>query len=774
MYMHTELFRFVFDSVKFRSSLLVAFFLALIACQVNSRALADDSGQATVVCFGDSITNRGYYKTLSHLLGVRTINAGVGGHSSAQGLRRIKQDVLDHQPDVVVILFGTNDMRVDSPKVYVPAAQYRKNLRAMVDACAELGARVVLCTPPPIEADTYFTRHKKEDFDKHGGLEKLLQDYHAAAQAVAARQGLPIVDLYTVLRREPEWLSKDGVHPSPQGNSILAKHIAEAVTPLLPKPTAVDGKAEGKVHSADIVVYGATSAGVVAAVQAARMNKSVLLLEQKTHVGGLTTGGLGATDIGNKAVVGGLSREFYHRVARHYENDSAWKHETREEFFENRSNRSTLKDVIGAEGTMWTFEPHVAQNIYKNMLAEAGVSVRTEQPLAEVKKDGARIVEIVTADGSVYRGKMFIDASYEGDLMAKAGVTYSVGREANAEYDETLNGIRAKTPKNQLFGSIDPYVVPGDPASGLVPLIQPGDGGVPGEGDHRVQAYNFRLCFTNVESNRLPLEPPANYDPNRYELAARRAERIVEAGAEPRIKQFCNPVWMPNFKTDINNSQGISTDFIGANYEYPDADYDARAKIWSEHEDYVRGFWHFMSTNERIPEGLREKFLSFGPCKDEFLETKGFSPQLYVREARRMKSDYVMTEHNCRGKEVAKDSVGMAAYGMDSHNCQRIVKNGIARNEGDVQAHGFAPYPISYRSIVPSQDECENLLVPVCVSSTHIAFGSIRMEPVFMVLGQSSAAAASLAIDNKVAVQQLDYKQIRSVLWALKQVLKRE
>ena len=327
-------------------------------------------------------------------------------------------------------------------------------------------------------------------------------------------------------------------------------------------------------------------------------------------------------------------------------------------------------------------------------------------------------------------------------------MTYSVGREANAEYDETLNGILAKTPKNQLYGSIDPYVVPGDPTSGLIPLIQPGDGGTPGDGDHRVQAYNFRLCFTNVASNRLKLDPPANYDPGRFELAARRAEKIVAKGIEPEMRHFCNPVWMPNFKTDINNSQGISTDFIGGNYDYPDADYEARAKIWAKHEDYVRGFWYFMSTNERIPEGLREKFLSFGPCKDEFQKTNGFSPQLYVREARRMKSAYVMTEHNCRGKLVAKDSVGMAAYGMDSHNCQRIVKKGIARNEGDVQAHGFDPYPISYRSIVPNRDECENLLVPVCVSSTHIAFGSIRMEPVFMVLGQSSAAAASLAIDK--------------------------
>ena len=254
-------------------------------------------------------------------------------------------------------------------------------------------------------------------------------------------------------------------------------------------------------------------------------------------------------------------------------------------------------------------------------------------------------------------------------------------------------------------------------------------------------------------------------------MAARRVEKIVEKGGEPKIKNFCNPVWMPNRKTDINNSQGISTDFIGANYAYPDADYQTREQIVKAHEDYVRGFWNFMSHNDRIPEELRKQFLELGPCKDEFLPQKGFSPQLYVREARRMKSDYVMTEHNCRSKEIVPDSVGMAAYGMDSHNCQRVVKNGAARNEGDVQEHGLKPYPISYRSIVPRQSECENLAVPV--SSTHIAFGSIRMEPVFMLLGQASAVAAAIAIDGEVALQEIDYAILRSALLAEGQVLQR-
>lgn len=528
-----------------------------------------------------------------------------------------------------------------------------------------------------------------------------------------------------------------------------------------------------EIKESDICVYGATSAGITAAVQAANAGKSVIMVDPMKHLGGLTTGGLGATDIGNKDVIGGLSREFYHRVANHYKDDANWKWESREDFFKNRSKRSKLSEVMKPDGTMWTFEPHVATSIFKTMIKDAGVEVIFEAPLDQVSKEGTRIIEFKTTNDHVFRAKMFIDATYEGDLMAKADVSYTVGREANSQYGEEANGIRAKTPKNQIFDSVDPYIVPGDPDSGLIPLVQEGDGGTPGDGDHRVQAYNFRLCFTNVPENRLPLAPPADYDPALYELAARRAEKIVAKGVEPVMKNFCNPVWMPNRKTDTNNSEGISTDFIGANYEYPDADYDERAKIWQAHEDYVRGFWYFMSTSPRIPEKLRNDFLSFGPCKDEYLDNNFWSPQLYVREARRMVSDYVMTEHHCRSKTIAEDPVGMAAYGMDSHNCQRIVKEGAARNEGDVQIHGLKPYGISYRSIIPKAHECENLLVPVCVSASHIAFGSIRMEPVFMVLGQSSAIAASLAIDEGVPVQNVSYEKLKPALLKAQQVLKR-
>lgn len=747
-----------------RARLLSGLLSGLLVSLLFTLSLA--AAPTKVVCFGDSLTSGGYPAILGRLLGVEAVNSGVGGHNSRQGLKRIQKDVLAHHPDVVVIFFGTNDLRVDSEHAHIPLPRYQQNLTQIAQQCRAAGAAILFCSLPPIQAKPYFTRHEEAAFGGAEGLAKLVTDYRAAALKVAQEQRAEIVDLNQLLLNEPTWLSSDGVHPTPEGKAIIAKYIAKGVRPLLPNKSE-----EPKNNEASIIVYGATGSGIMAAIQASRMNQSVILLGTRKHLGGLTAGGLGATDLGNKDVIGGLSREFYRRVATHYAKDESWVHERREDFFANRSNRTTWAEVTGPRAPMWTFEPHVAEGIYQEMLAEAQVRVVMEQRVQTVIKDGTRITEIKMVDGTVYRGKMFIDASYEGDLMARAKVSYRVGREANAEFAETLNGIRAETPKNQLHGSVDPYRVPGDPESGLIPLVQAGDGGLPGEGDDRVQAYNFRLCFTDIAANRLPLAPPADYDPARYELAARQAEAIVAAGKEPTFQDFCNPVWMPNRKTDINNGEGISTDFIGANYRYPDADYPERDQIWQAHEDYVRGFWYFMSHSPRIPEGLRAEFLKFGPCKDEFTEAEGWSRQLYVREARRMASDYVMTEHNCRSKEIATDSVGMAAYGMDSHNCQRVVQNGRVRNEGDVQKHGLRPYPIAYRAIVPKATECENLLVPVCLSSTHIAFGSIRMEPVFMVLGQSSATAAALAISEGQPVQEVDYQKLRELLIASDQVL---
>jgi hypothetical protein len=532
------------------------------------------------------------------------------------------------------------------------------------------------------------------------------------------------------------------------------------------------GLPAAEVIETEVCVFGGTSGGIAAAIQAARMGKSVVLVEASKHLGGLTTGGLGATDIGNKAAIGGISREFYQRIARHYAQDTAWTLESRADYFRHRaSGQSRASDLSAADATMWTFEPHVAMRVFQTMLAEAKVPVHLEHRLASVKKAGARITEIVAENGAVFRAQMFIDASYEGDLMARAKVSYHVGREANATYGETLNGIRAETPKHQFTVPVDPYVKPGDPSSGLLPYIQPGDGGRPGDGDHRVQAYNYRLCFTTNAANRLPLTPPPNYDPANYELLARYLEARVAAGQKPQLGQFWNPIWMPNHKTDINNNGGFSTDFIGMNYAYPEADYAARQRMDREHEAYIRGFLRFLATSPRVPANLRAEMQRWGPCRDEFQDTGGWPPQLYVREARRMISDLVMTEHHCRGTQVVGDSVGLAAYNMDSHNCQRIVKNGRAENEGDVQVPPMKPYPISYRSIVPKRAECENLLVPVCLAASHIAYGSIRMEPVFMILGQSAATAACFALADRVAAQQVDYPRLRARLLADRQVL---
>jgi hypothetical protein len=523
---------------------------------------------------------------------------------------------------------------------------------------------------------------------------------------------------------------------------------------------------------ADVCVFGAASGGIAAAIQAARMGKSVVIAEPGKFIGGLTTGGLGATDIGNKAAIGGIAREFYGRIAKHYAQDSAWKFEARADYFAKRgSGQSKASDLTSADATMWTFEPHVAEQVFNEMLQEAKVSVYFEQRLEFVRKEHGRITEMVVENANVYRAKMFIDATYEGDLLARADVSFHVGREGNREYDETLNGVRAETPKHQFTVPVDPYVKPGDTNSGLLPFIQPGDGGKPGAENRRVQAYNYRLCFTTNAANRMPLEPPRDYDPADFELLARYLEALVAAGRKPKLSEFWNPIWLPNQKTDINNNGGFSTDFIGANWDYPEAAYTVRERIAREHEDYTRGFLTFLATSPRVPENMRNEMKLWGPCKDEFQTTDGWPNQLYVREARRMISDYVMTEGHCRGQQKAEDSVSLAAYNMDSHNVQRIVKNGRAENEGDVQVPPMSPYPISYRAIVPKRSEAENLLVPVCLSASHIAYGSIRMEPVFMILGQSAATAACLAIDEKVRVQKVDYAKLRARLLADKQIL---
>jgi hypothetical protein len=463
---------------------------------------------------------------------------------------------------------------------------------------------------------------------------------------------------------------------------------------------------------------------------------------------------------------------------------------TRQEYRDGGQTRTAE-----GEDAMWTFEPSAALKVYEEMMAPEKIEVVYKQRINRkngVKKQGQKIVEIEMESGEKYRGKMFIDATYEGDLMATAGVTYTYGRESNKQYGETLNGVQANdigmtlkrtislnSYHHNFIEGVDPFVVKGDPSSGLLPFINEGGPGIDGSGDKGIQAYCFRMTLTDHPENRIPFKKPDGYNELEYELLFRNYE--AAEGPIEEMYSYGDPLvpWinsaMPNRKTDTNNQKGFSTDFIGQNWDYPEASYEEREKIIDRHRSYQQGLMWTLAYHPRITLKVRDKVSNWGTCKDEYEREDGWQQQLYIREARRMVSDYVMTQHNCEGLEVAEDPVSLAAYGMDSHQVKRYVDaNGYVQNEGNVEAHGFSPYPISYRSIIPKKGECNNLLVPVCVSSTHIAFGSIRMEPVFMILGQSAATAAALAIDNGTDIHSLDYNKLKSRLLKDKQILAHE
>ncbi|NQU53312.1 MAG: FAD-dependent oxidoreductase [Bacteroidetes bacterium] len=503
---------------------------------------------------------------------------------------------------------------------------------------------------------------------------------------------------------------------------------------------------EEQLNTFDVVVYGGTSAGVIAACQAVKMGKTAVIIEPGKHLGGLTSGGLGATDIGNKAAIGGLSRVFYQRINQHY-------------------NPGSPK-----EETMWTFEPHVAEKIFNDLLEEAQIKVFFNERLNlknGVNKIDQKIQTITMESGLIFKGKMFIDATYEGDLMATAGVSFAVGRESNKTYKETLNGVQtAQALYHQFKKPVDPYIVSGKPESGLLPgILEDGGPGIEGDGDHRIQAYCFRMCLTNVPENQIPFSKPEKYDPLRYELLL----RYINTGEFDVLKLS---KMMPLGKTDTNNKGAFATDNIGMNYDYPNGDYKTREAIIQEHENYQKGLMWFLANDPRLPQYVREEVNKWGLPKDEFTDNENWPHQLYIREARRMISDYVMTEHDCLGTIATDVPAGLAAYTMDSHNVQRYIdESGNVRNEGDVEVGGFSPYPIAFKSLVPKQEECTNLLVPVCLSSTHIAFGSIRMEPVFMVLAQSTTTAAVLAINEEKDIQQISYAKLRTQLLKDAQVL---
>jgi len=513
----------------------------------------------------------------------------------------------------------------------------------------------------------------------------------------------------------------------------------------------------------DVVVYGGTSAGVAAAVQAARMGKSVVLVGPDEHLGGLSSGGLGWTDSGDKRVIGGLSREFYRRVKAHYDKPEAWTWQKPGDYSRYRP----------ADDAQWTFEPHVAEQVFEDLVREAGVPVvrgrRLDRKRGVAMEDG-RIVAITMLSGETYRGRMFIDATYEGDLLAAADVTYTVGRESRAAYGEKWNGVQTGVLHHRhhfgvLDRPIDPYVVPGDPTSGLLPRISPKPPGEFGAADAKVQAYCFRMCLTDAPANRVPFPKPDGYDPGQYALLL----RVFDAGWRETFQKFD---LMPNRKTDTNNHGPFSTDNIGRNYDYPEASYERRQEIIAEHETYQKGLMYFIANDPRVPKDVQREMRRWGLAKDEFVDNGHWPHQIYVREARRMVGRFVMTEHHCLGSREVPEPVGMGSYTLDSHNVQRYVTpDGHVQNEGDIGVPAPRPYRIAFGSLVPKRGQCANLLVPVCVSSSHIAYGSIRMEPVFMILGQSSATAAVLAIDAGLAVQDVPYERLRKRLLADGQVL---
>jgi len=533
---------------------------------------------------------------------------------------------------------------------------------------------------------------------------------------------------------------------------------------------------------ADLCVYGGTSGGVVAAVQGARMGKTVILLEPGRHLGGMTSGGLSAVDIGDPRSVGGIAREYFTKLAATVGVSLAW-------------DKPFKGDGGGgpATGGAYAIEPHEAEALFDEMAREAGVVVRRGARLASVKKDGARIVELVLENGDLVRAKMFLDTTYEGDLMAKAGVSYTLEREGNAKYGETYNGIHYSEkylprtnhlkpgPHGRVPGGqgvwdrdfpLDPYLVKGDPASGLLPLIQEGDPGKPGDPAPGVQSYCYRLCLTTDPDNRLPITPPADYDPKRYEIVARFIESCLAIGDEMDLRWFSKHDPLPNDKWDFNTAT-FGGNLPGASWAWPEATYTEREQIAKAHEDYHRGLLHFLATDPRVPEKVREDMQRFGLPKDEFTDNGGWPHQIYVRQGRRMVSDFVMTENHTFGRQPVPQSIGLGSYGTDIHEIRRIVKDGVVIREGKVATgrDGAPPYAVAYDAIVPRRSECVNLYVPFAMSCSHVAFASLRMEPVFMVTSQSAATAAAMAIDAGVAVQGLDYEPLRKQLEQDAQVL---
>lgn len=542
-----------------------------------------------------------------------------------------------------------------------------------------------------------------------------------------------------------------------------------------------------ELTTTDVCVYGGTSGGVIAAVEAARLGKKAVLIESTQRLGGMSSGGLGMTDNGSTDTIGGLSREFYQRVYQFYLKPENWRFQKRENYL------AWLPKIWGVDGprmeeikAQFQFEPRAAKAVFDNMAREAGVQVVFGERLdlkKGVVKDGQKIARIVMESGREFAAKVFIDASYEGDLMAKAGVSYIVGREPNSKYGETLNGTFPFTPAP--FPKISPYVVAGDPKSGLLPRVEPKPPAPKGSGDHRVQGYNFRVCLTDVPENRVPIEKPASYNPLDYELLARHIATMKDVKPGPAKHAAVGLRGkggdlgisfhlVPNRKTDSNNGSEFGSDVYGPCYEWPEGDHAKREQLFKLHKDYTLGLLWILGHDERLPIEVRTEMQRWGLPKDEFADTGHFPHQIYVREARRMISDYVITEHDAKGGPHAEDGIALASYPLDSHGVTLYVdESGLLHRERGFYVAGFKAFPISYRTLRPKPGECNNLLVVSCLSASHAAYGSVRMEPVFMMVGHAAGAAASIAIDSRITVQDVPYPALRERLLAEKQILER-
>ena len=495
-------------------------------------------------------------------------------------------------------------------------------------------------------------------------------------------------------------------------------------------------------HQLDVVVYGGTAGGVIASVSAAREGLSVALVEPTAHLGGMVSGGLGFTDVGKREVIGGYALEFYLRAGRYYQ------------MFRY------------GQDIAWLLEPHVAEQIFRQMLEEAKVQVFTRHQLREktgVERDGTTVRSLVTEQGEMFHAKIYMDASYEGDLMAQARVSYTSGREGAKEYGESLAGVRTRTPFHQFLVDI-----PGKDDSGkLLPEISRTPPGAPGSADRKVQAYNFRMCFCDSAENKVAFEKPEGYNPKRYRLlAALLAARTKHEGQAPELSTLLKIDPLPNHKADINNQGAFSTDYIGGSWLYPDATYRERAQIWREHQKYQAGLFYFLANDPQSPESVRQEMSRWGLCKDEFADTNHWPYQLYIRESRRMLGEYVAIQKDLQDELTKPDAIGMGSYNSDSHNIERIVDaSGFVRNEGDMQV-SVKPYQIPYRVMAPKRTEATNLLVPVAFSASHVAYSSLRMEPQYMIIGQAAGVAAKLAIASGKSIQEIDTNALQARLKA--------